>query len=64
MGVAKALAAELSEEAGGTRKVLERVPTDKFSWQPHEKSTTFGGLATHIARWGYSFNRSSCSVAR
>ena len=50
MGVAKALAAELSEEAGGTRKVLERVPTDKFSWQPHKKSTTFGGLATHIAR--------------
>ena len=48
-GVAKALAAELSEDAGGTRKVLERVPTGKFSWQPPEKSTTFGGLATHIA---------------
>ncbi len=49
MSVAKALAAELSEEAVGTRKVLERVPTDKFSWQPHEKSMTFGTLASHIA---------------
>ena len=49
MSVAKALATELSEEAVGTRKVLERVPTDKFSWQPHEKSITFGKLASHIA---------------
>ena len=49
MSVAKALATELSEEAVGTRKVLERVPTDNFSWQPHEKSMTFGKLASHIA---------------
>jgi uncharacterized damage-inducible protein DinB len=28
---------------------LERVPDDKFDWRPHDKSTTLGGLATHLA---------------
>ena len=32
-----------------TRKTLERVPDDKFSWKPHEKSMTLGGLATHLS---------------
>jgi len=29
--------------------MLQRVPTDKFAWQPHEKSMTIKRLATHIA---------------
>jgi uncharacterized damage-inducible protein DinB len=40
---------ELNEQALVTRKMLERVPTDKFSWQPHPKSMTIKRLATHIA---------------
>ncbi len=40
---------EMEQEAKTTRKMLERVPTDKFSWKPHEKSMTIQRLATHIA---------------
>jgi hypothetical protein len=40
---------ELEEEALTTRKMLERVPTDKFNWQPHTKSMTLKRLATHVA---------------
>lgn len=40
---------ELDEAAITTRKMLERVPTDKFDWQPHPKSMTVKRLATHIA---------------
>lgn len=40
---------ELEQEAQTTRKMLERIPTDKFSWKPHEKSMTIQRLATHIA---------------
>ena len=40
---------ELEEEAITTRKMLERVPTDKFEWQPHPKSMTLKRLATHVA---------------
>lgn len=40
---------ELEREAITTRKMLERVPNDKFSWKPHEKSMTLQQLATHVA---------------
>jgi len=41
--------AEFDEEMLSTRKLLERVPEDKFGWQPHEKSLTLGRLANHVA---------------
>ncbi len=41
--------AELQHEAANTRKMLERVPEDKHSWKPHEKSMTLGRLASHVA---------------
>src|SRR5436190_21547028 len=44
-----AFIAELKQEAVNTRKMLERVPEDKFLWKPHEKSMTIGRLASHIA---------------
>ena len=47
--IAAALIAELEYEGATTRKVLERVPADKFDWKPHEKSMTFGRLAQHVA---------------
>lgn len=40
---------ELNEQALVTRKMLERVPADKFDWQPHPKSMTVKRLAAHIA---------------
>lgn len=43
------LVAELEEEAGATRRMLERVPADRLDWQPHPKSMTLGQLALHVA---------------
>ena len=40
---------ELEREAVITRKMLERVPADKYDWKPHEKSMSLIQLATHVA---------------
>lgn len=45
----EALAAEIDAEAPITRRVLERVPADRYDWRPHSKSLTAGELARHIA---------------
>ena len=47
--IAMALIAEMEHEAAVTRTCLERIPSDKFDWKPHEKSMSFGRLASHIA---------------
>ena len=47
--IGTAYLAELEQEGKVAREVLSRVPADKFDWKPHEKSMTFGKLATHIA---------------
>lgn len=47
--IGSALAAEMAEEAKTARTCLERVPADKFKWQPHERSMEMGRLASHIA---------------
>ena len=55
MPIADALVPEFDHEMVTTRKLLERVPEDKFDWKPHTKSMTLGGLATHVANivwWG------------
>jgi uncharacterized damage-inducible protein DinB len=49
MPLKDALAAELKHEASNTRKMLERLPEDKFDWKPHEKSYSIIKLAHHIA---------------
>ncbi len=43
------LVMELEQEAQSTRKMLERLPADKLTWRPHEKSMTLGRLAMHLA---------------
>ena len=40
---------ELKHEAASTKKMLERIPGDKFDWKPHEKSRTVAELASHVA---------------
>lgn len=43
------LLAELDREAAVTKTMLERVPDGTFDWKPHEKSSTLGKLAAHVA---------------
>src|SRR2546423_2215200 len=49
MSQIESLLKEMEQEAQITHKMLERVPDDKFNWQPHPKSMTIQRLATHIA---------------
>lgn len=39
---------DLEFELATTRRVLERLPEDKFGWKPHEKSFPMGKLAFHV----------------
>jgi uncharacterized damage-inducible protein DinB len=49
MSISQSLLPEFDQEMANTRKTLERVPDEKFSWKPHEKSGSMGWLAGHIA---------------
>ena len=49
MTIGQSLLSEFDQEMQNTRKTLERVPEDKWSWKPHEKSGTLGWLAGHVA---------------
>jgi len=49
MSITQALLAEFETQAPITRKFLERLPEDKLTWKPHNKSMTAGQLALHIA---------------
>ena len=40
---------EYEMESATTRRLLERVPTDKMDWRPHPKARSLGELANHIA---------------
>jgi uncharacterized damage-inducible protein DinB len=48
MTIADLLLPEFDQEMTTTRRVLERVPEDKFSWKPHDKSFSMGDLASHV----------------
>ena len=67
MAISDALLPEFDHEMANTRKTLERVPDDKFAWTPHAKSSTMGGLVTHLANlpsWaGYTINQDSLDIA-
>jgi uncharacterized damage-inducible protein DinB len=49
MALRDALLPEFDQEMAAARRHLERVPEDKLTWKPHEKSGTLGWLAGHIA---------------
>ncbi len=49
MPLVDALLPEFDHEMTTTRKLLERVPEDRFDWKPHAKSMSLGTLATHLA---------------
>jgi len=55
MPLVDALLPEFDHEMTVTRKLLERLPEDKFAWKPHQKSYSLGQLAQHVATipmWG------------
>src|SRR5262245_36370103 len=40
---------DLDREIATTRRVLERLPAERFKWKVHEKSMDLGALAMHVA---------------
>jgi uncharacterized damage-inducible protein DinB len=49
MTLSETLLPEFDQEMAITRRVIERVPTDKGAWKPHEKSFSLGHLAQLVA---------------
>jgi uncharacterized damage-inducible protein DinB len=49
MTIAQTLLPEFDQEMASTRRLLERVPTDKGTWKPHPKSFPLGHLAQLVA---------------
>jgi uncharacterized damage-inducible protein DinB len=47
--IAQSMLAEFEIQARVTRKFIERLPEDKLTWKPHEKSMSAGQLAYHLA---------------
>jgi len=47
--IAQTLLPELDHELANTRLMLERIPDDKATFKPHEKSSEMGKLALHIS---------------
>ena len=48
MTIAETLLLDFDPEAVNTRRVLERVPTEKAGWRPHERSMSLGEMAAHV----------------
>ncbi|HUP88333.1 MAG TPA: DinB family protein [Longimicrobiales bacterium] len=55
MNIAEVAFGDFQRELEQTRKVLERLPEDKLTWKPHEKSMSLGALADHVARLPWFF---------
>jgi len=49
MSLAESVLKEFEVQVPITRRFLERLPEDKLSWKPHEKSMSAGQLALHLA---------------
>lgn len=49
MSIAQTFLEEFEVQAPVTRRFLERLPEDKLTWKPHQKSLTAGQLAYHLA---------------
>jgi uncharacterized damage-inducible protein DinB len=55
MAIKDGLLAEYDHEMGTTRRLLERIPEDKLTWRPHQKSMDLCELACHLGNlpnWG------------
>ena len=43
------LIVEWARESPSTRRMLDSIPEDRFTWKPHPKSKELGALALHVA---------------
>src|SRR6185369_4615243 len=65
MSIAESFLPEFDAEMSNTRRILERVPAEKWDWKPHAKSRSLGELATHVGelpRWGVRLQGTSFQV--
>lgn len=49
MSIRETLLPEFDQEMATTRRLLERVPSEKGTWKPHQKSFPLGHLAQLVA---------------
>ena len=49
MSISQTFVPEFDEEMKITRRLLERVPSDKGAWKPHTKSFSLGNLAQLVS---------------
>ena len=49
MSLSQKLQAEFDQEMATSRRLIERVPTDKGEWKPHPKSFALGHLAQLVS---------------
>src|SRR5258706_16103608 len=67
MRLSEMILPEFEQEMANTRRTLERVPEEKFEWKPHAKSSSLGGLATHLANipsWTtHTFDKDELDIA-
>ena len=65
MPIAEIFLKEFDGEMETTRRVLERVPSDRLEWRPHPKSMSMKKLAGHVAElatWGVRLQESNFEV--
>jgi uncharacterized damage-inducible protein DinB len=65
LSIADIFLREFDGEMETTRRVLERVPSDRLEWSPHPKSMTLKRLAGHVAElatWGVRIDEPSFEV--
>jgi len=63
--IAEIFLKEFDLEMTTTRRVLERVPSNRLDWRPHARSRSLKELAGHVAetaRWGARVEESSLEV--
>ncbi|HTD52508.1 MAG TPA: DinB family protein [Thermoanaerobaculia bacterium] len=63
--IAESFLPEYDSEMASTRRLLERLPTSKLDWKPHDKSRSLGELATHVTelpRWGARFQAAQWKI--
>jgi uncharacterized damage-inducible protein DinB len=49
MPLSELLIHEFDGELANTKRVLQRVPVDKWDWKPDEKSGSLGWMSSHVA---------------
>jgi len=65
MTLAESFLPDYDSEMPSTRRLLERVPADRFAWKPHAKSRSILELSTHVAelpRWGMRLQKDGFAI--